>query len=125
MEDKKSIKVHYRSGQAYRSIHAGGAHGGALPSGDIFMGIFSERTNFPDCSVIELEREASGYSGKEIVKIEQGLVREMEVGVFMNINVARSLRQWLDEKIAFIEQAMQDPTVPKDVMITGGKGSDA
>jgi hypothetical protein len=121
-DDKQSIKINYRSAQSYRVVHASGIHGGPLPSGEIFLSVFSERTNFPDSSVIQIEKDGSGFSGKEIVQIDKGLVREMEVGVLMNINVARALRQWLDEKIIFIERAMDDPNVPKNVMIAGGKG---
>jgi hypothetical protein len=58
--------------------------------------------------------------GIETVQIEKGIVREMEVGLMMNLSVAKAIRQWLDEKIAFVEQVVADPAA-KRVEIIGGR----
>jgi hypothetical protein len=118
-EDQKTkiLQIRYRNNPAYRSVHAGGAYGGVVPSGEIFLGIFSERTHFPESATVELDEQTS--QGRETIQIEKGIVREVEVGLIMNLSVAKAIRQWLDEKIAFVEQVNSDPNSTRVEIIPG------
>lgn len=120
MADQKplGLNIRYRTNPAYRSVYAGGAYGGIVPSGEIVLGIFSERPHFPESAIVEFNEQTK--QGTETVQIEKGIVREMEVGVIMNLNVAKAVRQWLDEKIAFVEKTLADPNI-KQIEITGAK----
>lgn len=119
-EDQKPkvMNIRYRNNAAYRSVHASGAYGGIVPSGEIFLGVFSERNHFPECATVEFSD--AGDQGIENVQVEKGIVREMEVGVIMNLNVAKAIKQWLDEKITLIEQAAADPNA-KSIQIVEAK----
>jgi hypothetical protein len=116
MEDDHKIQIRYRNSPAYRSIHASGAYGGVIPTGDITLGIFSERNHFPESAIVAVSPETK--QGTETVQVEKGIVREMEVGIIMNLSVAKAIRQWLDDKIAFIE-ANTDPN--KRIEIAGAR----
>ncbi|MGA2714503.1 MAG: hypothetical protein ABSG41_15470 [Bryobacteraceae bacterium] len=117
-QKEKTLHIRYRNNPAYRSVHAGGAYGGVLPSTEIFLGIFSERTHFPESATVEINEETK--QGVEKVQIEKGIVREMEIGLIMNVHVAKAIRQWLDEKIAFVEQVTADPKNAQ-IEIIGGR----
>ena len=118
-QKSKSLNIRYRNNPAYRSVHATGAYGGTLPNGEICLGIFSERTHFPESAIVEVDEQTK--QGKETVQVEKGIVREMEVGIIMNLDVAKAIRVWLDDKIAFVEQAMADPKQMR-IEVIGGKG---
>ena len=113
----KSLSVRYRNNAAYRSVHASGAYGGAVPTGEIFLGIFSERTHFPESALVEFDEVT--HQAKETVQVEKGIVREMEVGIIMNLEVAKSIHLWLQEKINFVE-GMMASSEPR-VEVLGGK----
>src|SRR5207247_773121 len=96
-----SIAFHYVKSNYFRVIHVNGAFGGFSPDGDLFLSIYSERPTLPDVTVQTVE--STGQLGAEIIeqrKGREGIVRELEAGLAMNVRTARSLVQWLNERIA-------------------------
>lgn len=99
-----SITLHYIKSNYFRVIHADGAMGGFTPRGEVFFSLYSERAPLPDVTVQAVE---NGQLGKEIIeqrKGSEGILRELEVGVVMDLNVAKSLVEWLKERISVADE---------------------
>jgi hypothetical protein len=81
-----------------RVIHVDGAWGGITGHGDINMALFSEHREPPPSSKYNINRQ-TGEMTEELGANTGTLVREIEVQVVMNLDVAIALRAWLDERI--------------------------
>jgi hypothetical protein len=92
----------------FRVIHADGVYGGVNPRGDLFINFFNER--FPIPTTIVHELKASGELGEEVRserETRNAIVREVEVGVHVELGVAKQMVEWLQQKIEIIEKAQQ------------------
>ncbi len=105
MEDQpRTIQFHFIKSNSYRVVHADGAYGGITPRQGIFVTFYSERLPIPTSLVHEID--SSGRLGPEIREKREsrdGVVREAEVGVSMDLEMAKSLLNWLREKIEVLE----------------------
>ena len=112
----KEVEFHYLKSTHFRTIHADGAIGSVTPSRHIHMAIYSERQPIPKEIVQEVM--ANGKLGNIIqektISLE-GIVREMEIDVLMNVATAKSLVVWLQDKIQQVEQ------INKELNSTGGE----
>ena len=104
-EKVTKIGFHYIKSNSYRVIHADGAWGGLTPRLDIFMSFYSERPPIPQTMVHEVTE--AGALGAEIPAervSKNGIIREAEIGVSMDLDVAASLVTWLQGKIQEAEK---------------------
>ncbi len=105
-----SLEFHYQKSPDYRTIHCYGAHGGITPRGYIHFTLYNERGTIPRRSsrVAEKVEGAGSYLlGKE--KVEEslsGVMRQLEVTVFMDINASREFYSWLGNKIWRLEETI-------------------
>ena len=101
-----SIAFHYIKSNNFRVVHADGVWGGPTPRGYMSMNFYSERTPIPRRVTLSLTPEGDlGKLGDEVDRdSREGFVREVEVEVILDLELARSLAQWLDDKI----KALQD-----------------
>jgi hypothetical protein len=109
-----SVPFHYIKSNSFRVLHTDGAVGSVTPSGLIFLGLYSERSAIPQFMVHELTEE--GQIGKERIEervAKKGIVREVEVGATMNVDVAASLIVWLQEKIDFVNKLKKTAELEK------------
>ena len=109
-----SIDFHYIKSNSFRVVHADGVWGGPTPRGYVSMSFYSERTPIPRRITHAVTQEGNlGKLGDEVGRdTREGLVREVEVEVMLDLELARSLAQWLDDKIEAL-QAQQDAIVEK------------
>lgn len=94
------IPFDYIKSQLFRVIRADGAIGSVTPNGHIHFALYSERPAIPRRLVHELSE--TGVLGPPIddqTESRQSIVREMDVDVFMTIEGAKSLHEWLGTKI--------------------------
>ena len=103
---KNKLMFSYKLGSGYRSIKASGAYGGIVSTGDIYMGIYSERSHLPETSYVNVSDDGVVLED-EVFRAPDGTVREIEVGLLMNLSTAKAYRKWLDDKIRAIEEANQ------------------
>lgn len=99
-----SVTFHWVKSPHFRTIHVNGAFGGFSPNGNLFLSVYSERPVLPDVTVQTID--GSGQLGKEIIEQRkglQGVVRELEAGLAMDIATAKSLVEWLNERIKIAE----------------------
>lgn len=89
-----AVKFHLVKGNFFRVIHADGVVGGITPSREIFLSLFNERDAIPQ--LIEQAINADGSLGEEIKRSgKEGIVREIEVGVMLNVKTAKLIADWL------------------------------
>ena len=99
----KQIDVHYLKTCNYRTYHADGVFGGLTPSVKIYMELFIQRAVTPQ--IIRHKTATDGMLGEEIEREgKEGIIREIEAGIVMDIDVARVFRAWLDERIKTVEE---------------------
>lgn len=108
-ERPEKVRFHYVKSNYFRTIHADGVFGGATPRGDIAASFFNERRPLPDQTAQKLSPE--GQLGEEIMdeRIERdGILRELEVNVVIDLAFAKTLVKWLNDKIAFVEKSISE-----------------
>jgi hypothetical protein len=100
MEESRTLSFRYHKSQSFRVIHADGAFGGLTPRRGIFLAFYNERFPIPEVTVQQVT--AGGRLGDEVTsqrQAKEGIVREVEAGIVMDPEVAKSLVVWLNEKI--------------------------
>jgi hypothetical protein len=108
----KVIEVHYLKTKNYRTYHVDGIFGGVTPEGNLYMELFLQRTATPRSTEYEITNE--GYLGAEIFDSrtgKSGIIREIESGLVMSMEVAKTIKGWIDEKITQYEKSK--PLTPK------------
>ena len=98
----KEINFDYIKSNHFRVIHVDGAHGGIAPKGNkIQVALFSERNAIPRRETFAIDKhkltDLKKKEGREAV------VREVEVEALMDLETAISIKNWLSDKIEFIE----------------------
>lgn len=94
------VAFDYIKNNNFRIIQADGAIGGLTPSGKIHFALYSERPPIPRRLVHNINDDGSlGPIIRGETVSRDAIIREMEVDVFVDVAVARSLYKWLGEKI--------------------------
>lgn len=98
------IRFHYIKSNFFRTVRSDGMIGGLNPHGDIVVNFYSERQPIPTQVVQEIKADMT--LGSELDrKIREGIVREVEISISMNVQVAQAFRDWLSERIREFEEA--------------------
>ena len=108
------IQFDFIKSNFYRVVKADGVFGGLSPNGSFHLGIYSERMPYPQQMFHKVENGNMG--AEEVAKRtgRKGILREMEVGISMDVAQAMALRTWLDDKIKQYEQFVGPlPVVPE------------
>ena len=99
------ITFNYIKSNHFRVVHADGVMGNETPGNDLFIGFYNERIPLPDALTYEIDEE--GNLGKEILEERNvktdGILREVEVGVVLDLDMAKALVLWLSSMIQQIE----------------------
>jgi len=107
MEKSARIGFRYYKSNNFRVIHADGIFGGLTPRLSIFLSFYSERFPIPEVTVHTVGPD--GKLAEELLSERQTkpeIIREVEAGVVMDLEVARSLIGWLTEKVGEVEKVM-------------------
>jgi hypothetical protein len=96
---KKRIQFDFIKAPGYRLIHADGAWGGLTTQGYVYMALYAERPSIPQSVVGTVSDDGNFVEISEERIARQAVIRDVEVGVLMDIDTAVALRKWLDEKI--------------------------
>ena len=97
-----SIDFHYIKSNSFRVVHGDGVWGGTTPRGYIAMSFFSERSPIP--TKLTHEVSPSGLGEETDRESREGIIREVEVEVLVDLDTAKSLIPWLEGHIRALEQ---------------------
>lgn len=102
------LQIHYVKTQAYRELPVHGVIGGLTPRGDLWMAPYAERGPLPRTMEYEAEIVGAGLKIDESaqpvsVDTKAGMVRVVEAGFYLDLNAAKRLQIWLNERIAQME----------------------
>jgi hypothetical protein len=111
---KKTVQVdfHYIKTNNYKTHYANGIFGGITPRGELQMDFFVERQVIPQIDTYEVTGSQIGKLIKTSGK--KGIVREIEVGIVMNIETAISFQKWLNERIEVFQKATSGESVSEE-----------
>src|SRR5437870_13056089 len=105
----KKLRIEYQKSQSFRVIHADGAYGGTSPRLQLFVAFYSER--FPIPKVLTYEMGVKGAPEHEILEerdSKEGIIREVEVGVMLDINAAKGFAAWLNQQVEALEKRREE-----------------
>lgn len=100
----KNFDFHFIKSNSFRVVHCDGVWGGTTPRGYITMSVYSERSPLPRKVTHHVTEE--GIIGDEIIErreCREGIVREVDVEMILDLDMAKSLVRWLGGHIEFLE----------------------
>ena len=104
MEKKsKDLPIHYIKNEEFKTVFATGAHGGITLNGLLNVNFYCDRTVIPRKS--QLKVDDNGLISEVDTEGRDGGIREVQVGVLMDISTAKNIINWLDSHIKTLENA--------------------
>lgn len=98
-KDKETVLINNIKNSNYRQIHVDGALGGVTPTGKININFFAQRNAIPKATEYQIEGVSLLKAVRNSAESLEGIVREFEFGVYMDIDTCTSLRDFLNKKI--------------------------
>ncbi len=101
----EKISFKYIFSEDYNPIYVNGAYGGLTSHREIVVNFFFERNGLPYSQTQKVNKDGT-LGPPEATKPEDNdtsFVRVIETGIIMNIDTAKKIRDWLDEKINNLE----------------------
>lgn len=102
----QTVSFRYYKSHNFRVIHADGAFGGMTPRAGLFVAFYNERFPIPEATTHSITQD--GALGEELRServSKKEIIREVEAGVLLDVEAAKSLVQWLNQKISEVEKA--------------------
>ena len=99
------IRFDFEKSHFFRTIHVDGVFGGPTPQGLIQLAFFSERLPVPKTITHEITEQ--GVLGAEIAAARvsrASIYRELEINAMMTPDVARAVRDFLNEKLEQLDK---------------------
>lgn len=103
----EKIRIEYVKSNMFRVVHPDGAFGGTTPRLELFIDFYTERFPIPRVLVYEAF-PSGGVPANEVVverESKEGVIRESEVGIVLDLPVAKVFAEWLNGKVAELEKA--------------------
>lgn len=106
-QDLQEIEFSYLKSNYFRVIHADGAIGDETASGKLFLAFYSERPILPDSQTFRINKEGrlvSEVLEKRQVNSGGDVMREIEIGIMLDIDIAKGFVVSLVNLIREIEK---------------------
>ncbi|MEO6961293.1 MAG: hypothetical protein ABIY90_04955 [Puia sp.] len=107
MSEQGQITIHNKISQNYKEIHVDGAFGGITPRGLINLSFFAERAPIPKSSEFVLNDGRVGDFIENSIDSKKGILREFEVGIYMSLEVVKSLIEMLGKQASELEAILK------------------
>ena len=104
MADEKKLTIHNKISPNYKSYHIDGAYGGITTRGYISLSFYAERGPIPKSTDFEVIENTGLKKIGDSEDSKKGILREFEVGVYLDINTAKELHTYLENKIKELEK---------------------
>ena len=89
---KRTLEVKFEKSPDFKIVPATGAWGGPTPQGELLCNFYVEYTEIPESIKLEITDGSSEEIGKITTDV---LVRELQVGIVMRPDIAKSIGEWL------------------------------
>ena len=101
-ETPRELTFTYARAADYRVFAANGVHGGVTGRGDFKFDLFVESSGVPESVTHSITPDGLGpETGREPERPE--IVREIQVGVIMQVEQAKSFGHWILERVKLAE----------------------
>jgi hypothetical protein len=114
--EPKTVRFYYLKSVHFRVIHADGAFGGVTPKGQLHFSVYSERHAIPKEIVYDIKE--NGTIGEERIAdrvVRNGLVRELDADIVMDLPTAVSFRTWINTKVdSMVKEQAKEKTQEKE-----------
>ena len=108
--ESEQLQFDYIKSNYFRVVHVDGAIGGVTPSGMIHVALYNERLAIPK-SVVHQKGGALGLGPMISSECRNGFVRELEVDLFITVAMAKSLIEWLEERVQEVQVRREELTL--------------
>lgn len=99
-KNENEIKFHLIKTSSYRTYYFDGVFGGLTPKGKIYAELFVERQPTPTEMVHDIKSDLTlGDERREQRESKDGIIREIECGIMMDLKTAIAFKEWLEDKI--------------------------
>jgi hypothetical protein len=99
----KTFRIKYSKASDFKTTLATGVFGGLSNNGLLNANFFTDRAILPKYQNIEIDDEGNQI-GKPVDEKDGDMLREVQVGVVMDINTAKSIVAWMNSKIEEFEK---------------------
>ncbi len=106
-DETTSLEFNYIKSKHFRVIYADSSWGGMVQSNMLHFALYNER--YPIPQVTELQK---GETVETIKDAKEGIVREVEVDVVMNLESAKNLANWILDFAKYWEESQMDRPDP-------------
>jgi hypothetical protein len=110
--NKPKITFNYSRSSRYKNYPIDGVFGGVLPSANIWFDVFVEKGRVPETVECEIDVKTGTVTEIKNLLVKNEVERELQAGFTMNLETAKILRKWLDEKISVIESELKKSNKP-------------
>ncbi|PQA60174.1 hypothetical protein [Siphonobacter curvatus] len=100
------IDIHYQKSTDYKTITSTGVFGGVTSAAQVDLNFFVDRVVIPTKMAHRLELvDGNAYTLGEVVSSEgkTGSIREVQVGILLDLHIAIGVRDWLNDKISQLQ----------------------
>lgn len=97
------LETHYVKSSDFRTVLGTGVFGGVTTNGLVNANFFTDRVPLPTKISLSVN-ETTGEVGDELYREgKNGVIREVQFGVIMDVETARIVRDWLTKNIELID----------------------
>ena len=110
MNEKKSrdVSFEYKISPNFHVYSVNGAYGGVNADGEIIMNLFSERPAIPRHETYGVKEDGTLESQPKDQEKKDYIIRDVMFGVSMNPQTAKSLANWLQDRITAYERMLKE-----------------
>ncbi len=109
-KELKNVKFKYVFDDQYTPTYISGGIGGITPAKDIVLNFYFERHPIPYKETSKIMDDGSMELVSRDPEPESdhlSFIRHIENGIVMNLNTAKSIREYLDKQIAILEKEIK------------------
>lgn len=100
-------EINFIKNSDFKTVQGNGVFGGLTNTGQINLNFYTDRAPIPQKITLDIDPKDGNIKGESGRESKEGIIREVHFGVLMDINTAKSVVEWLQEKISKLEQATQ------------------
>lgn len=104
----EDITFHFIKSNFFRVVHVDGAWGGITPQAKIHVDFYSERQPIPRSITSTVTDGRIGQEVRDSRESKEGIIREVEVGLVMDVAVAEQVIIWLQDRVTMAKNLVAE-----------------